>query len=105
GRLGYKVCVLEMDARPGGYIAGFDRLTYRFDSAIHWLNQCGEKGLVTQAFNFIGKDYPKAAVQKSIRTYKINEYQLTLTTDVEDFKQQLIHHFPEDRAGIIRFFN
>jgi phytoene dehydrogenase-like protein len=104
GRLGYRVCVLEMDARPGGYIAGFNRLDYRFDSAIHWLNQCGKNGLVTQAFNFIGTDYPKASIQHKIRKYHINEYQYLITTDVDAFKRQLQKDFPEDSAGIERFF-
>lgn len=103
-RLGYKVCVLEMDARPGGYIAGFNRLDYRFDSAIHWLNQCGKNGLVTQAFSFIGNDFPKASIQHKIRRYHVNEYQYLVTTDVDAFKNQLINDFPEDKKGIIRFF-
>ncbi len=104
GRLGYRVCVLEMDARPGGYIAGFNRLDYRFDSAIHWLNQCGENGLVTHAFSFIGNDFPKAHVQHHIRRYHVNEYQYLVTTDVDAFKEQLQQDFPEDRTGIERFF-
>lgn len=104
GRLGYRVCVLEMDARPGGYIAGFNRLDYRFDSAIHWLNQCGENGLVTHAFSFIGNDFPKAHVQHHIRRYHVNEYQYLVTTDVDAFKEQLQKDFPEDKTGIERFF-
>lgn len=104
GRLGYRVCVLEMDARPGGYIAGFNRLDYRFDSAIHWLNQCGKNGLVTQAFSFIGNDYPKAAIQHKIRRYHVNEYDYLVTTNVDQFKQQLQQDFPEDHNGIERFF-
>lgn len=104
GRLGYRVCILEMDARPGGYIAGFNRLDYRFDSAIHWLNQCGKNGLVTQAFSFIGNDFPKASVQHSIRRYHVNEYDYLVTTDVDAFKKQLQKNFPEDSKGIERFF-
>ena len=35
-RAGLSVCVLEMDARPGGYLAGFRRKDFRFDlSLIH----------------------------------------------------------------------
>lgn len=104
GRFGYRVCVLEMDARPGGYIAGFNRFDYRFDSAIHWLNQCGKNGLVTHAFSFIGKDFPKAGIQHKIRRYHINEYHYLVTTDVDAFKHQLQKDFPEDKQGIERFF-
>ena len=49
-RCGLSVCVLEKEPHAGGYLAGFRRKDFRFDSAIHWLNQCGEKGLVTKIF-------------------------------------------------------
>lgn len=103
-RFGYSVCVLEMDARPGGYIAGFNRLDFRFDSAIHWLNQCGESGLVTQAFKFIGHDYPKVSSQKLIKRMLINNQNFLITTDTEAYKKQLQETFPEDKKGIERFF-
>ena len=38
---GLRVCVVEAELRPGGYLAGFRRRDFRFDTAIHWLNQCG----------------------------------------------------------------
>lgn len=103
-RLGYKVCVLEMDARPGGYIAGFRRLDYRFDSAIHWLNQCGPDGLVTNAFKFIGEDYPKSKIQKRIRKYFVDDMEYLVTNNVDDFMNQLIQDFPHEEKGIRRFF-
>ena len=37
---GLSVVVLERESRPGGYLAGFHRKAFVFDSAIHWLNQC-----------------------------------------------------------------
>lgn len=103
-RFGYKVCVLEMDARPGGYIAGFRRLDYRFDSAIHWLNQCGKDGLVTHAFKAIGTDFPKAKTQRAIRRYFIDDLNYLVTTDVERFRDELIADFPHEEKGIRRFF-
>lgn len=103
-RFGYKVCVLEMDARPGGYIAGFRRLDYRFDSAIHWLNQCGPKGLVTHAFNAIGTDYPKSKTQHAIRRYFIDDVSYLVTTDVDRLRDEWIRDFPQDEKGIRRFF-
>lgn len=103
-RLGYSVCILEMDARPGGYIAGFKRLDYRFDSAIHWLNQCGPNGLITKAFQFIGTDYPKCEIQHLVRRYKLDDMDYLVTTNVDDFMNELIRDFPEDEKGIRRFF-
>lgn len=103
-RFGYSVAVLEMDARPGGYIAGFRRLDYRFDSAIHWLNQCGEKGLVTKTFQMIGHDFPKAKPQHRIRRFLGPNMDYLVTRNVDDFMNELIRKFPEDEKGIRRFF-
>ncbi|PWT71038.1 MAG: NAD(P)/FAD-dependent oxidoreductase, partial [Bacteroidetes bacterium] len=44
-KAGFTVCVLERETRLGGYLAGFRRGNFRFDTAIHWLNQCGPEGL------------------------------------------------------------
>lgn len=103
-RFGMSVCLLEMDARPGGYVAGFRRKDFRFDSAIHWLNQCGPKGYVTQVFQAIGEDFPKAAVQKNIRRYRGGDVDYLVTNTPDDFMKTLIQDFPNDEKGIRKFF-
>ncbi|MDX2359301.1 MAG: NAD(P)-binding protein [Crocinitomicaceae bacterium] len=103
-RFGMSVCLLEMDARPGGYIAGFRRKDFRFDSAIHWLNQCGEKGIVTSTFKAIGMDYPKAKSQTKIRRFFIDDMDFLVTNNPDDFKDQLIENFPHEEKGIRKFF-
>ena len=57
-KTGLKVCVLERHYLIGGYLQGFDRKEFIFDTAIHWLNQCGKEGTVSKLFNYIGEDYP-----------------------------------------------
>ncbi|MCB9168083.1 MAG: NAD(P)/FAD-dependent oxidoreductase [Flavobacteriales bacterium] len=103
-RAGMKVCVLEMDARPGGYLAGFRRKDFRFDSAIHWLNQCGPRGYVTRVFDLIGRDHPRARPQTRIRRWKGGTIDELLTNDPEVLKARLIADFPHERKGIERFF-
>ncbi len=103
-RAGLKVGVFEMDSRPGGYLAGFRRKDFRFDSAIHWLNQCGPHGLVTRVFNFIGADHPVSPIQTKIRRYVGNSYNYLLTNKPDDLKAELIVKFPHEEKGIVRFF-
>ena len=103
-RAGLSVCVLEMDARPGGYLAGFRRKDFRFDSAIHWLNQLGPNGIVTRVFEAIGNDHPTAAPQTRIKRYKGRDFDYLLTNNPDELKAQLIRDFPVDTAGIERFF-
>jgi prolycopene isomerase len=68
-KLGFSVCVLEKEPHVGGYLAGFKRKGFRFDTAIHWLNKCNEKGLVSRLFDVLGKDHPIEIPQ--IRSKKV----------------------------------
>ena len=93
-----------MDARPGGYIAGFDRKKFRFDSSIHWLNNCGPNGWVHKVFSIIGEDFPKAREQKHIRRFLSESFDYLVSNDPDQLKEQWIKEFPEDKKGILRFF-
>lgn len=103
-RAGLSCCVIEMDSRPGGYLAGFDRKQFRFDSSIHWLNNCGKDGWVGKIFNIIGDDYPIAKAQTKIKRFVSKDFDFLVTNKPDDLKNQWITEFPEDKKGIIRFF-
>lgn len=103
-KAGYSVCVLEKEPHVGGYLAGFRRKHFRFDTAIHWLNQCGEKGMAGKIFSILGKDYPIAKPQKRIRRYIGNRHDYLLTNNPEALKQQWIQEYPHEAKGIERFF-
>lgn len=103
-KAGYSVCVLEMDSRVGGYLAGFRRKDFRFDTAIHWLNQCGPGGLVHNMFRFIGDDFPKPKIQTVIRRMKGETFDYLLTANPDELKEQWIREFPHEKKGIEKFF-
>ncbi len=103
-KAGLTVCVLEKEPHPGGYLAGFRRKDFRFDTAIHWLNQCKPGGMVFTLFDVLGGDYPPAVPQKRIRRYKGEGFDYLLTNNPEELKEQWMAEFPEDRAGLERFF-
>jgi len=104
-KAGLSSCVIEMDKKVGGYLAGFDRKEFRFDSAIHWLNNCGDKGWVNKIFTIIGEDFPKAKEQQNIRRFISDGINYLVTNKPDKLKEQWIKEFPEDKKGIIRFFN
>jgi len=103
-RAGMSVAVLEMDAKPGGYLAGFQRGGYKFDSAIHWLNQCGEDGSVFRIFRGHIPGFPKARSQYRIKRLLSGSLDITLTSDPDELKDQLICMFPPEKEGIELFF-
>lgn len=103
-KAGLSVIVLEKEPHAGGYLAGFRRKEFRFDSAIHWLNQCGAKGLVTRIFQFIGDDFPHTPNMKRIHREKGKHHDFTITSSPEVLKAAWIKAYPEDKKGIEQFF-
>jgi prolycopene isomerase len=103
-KTGLGVCVVEREARPGGYLAGFDRRAFRFDTAIHWLNQCAPGGFVHKVFGHLGSDAPRAAPLHRIRRYKSDSFDFLLTSTPDDLKEDLIRAFPEDARALGRLF-
>ena len=103
-RAGLTVAVLEKEPHAGGYLAGFRRKDFRFDSAIHWLNQCGEKGIVTKVFQLIGSDRPQPKNLTRIYRNKAAKHDYVLTNNPDALKAQFIRDFPHEKAGIERFF-
>lgn len=103
-RSGYRVCVVEKEPHAGGYLAGFRRKSFLFDTAIHWLNQYGKGGLIRRVFDLIGSDYPVAVDQQRIRRYQGKEFSYLLTHKPDDLRDELIRDFPHEEAGIRRFF-
>ncbi len=103
-KAGLKVCVLERHYLIGGYLQGFERKEFTFDTAIHWLNQCGKDGTVTKVFSYIGEDFPRPIEMKTIQRHIGDHHDYFLTNNPEELREQLIRDFPEDENGINRFF-
>jgi phytoene dehydrogenase-like protein len=104
-KAGLSVCVLEKEPRVGGYLAGFRRKHFIFDTAIHWLNQYGPDGMLDKLFSAIGSDHPKAVEQQRIRRYKGENFDYLLTNQPDDLRNQLIRDYPEERKGIEKLFS
>ncbi len=103
-RAGLEVCVLEVESKPGGYLAGFKRKGFVFDTAVHWLNQCGPHGMVRRIFDSIGHDAPQTPPMNRIRRYCGDGFDYLLTDNPDDLLDALINDFPEDRDGLLDFF-
>jgi len=103
-KAGLKVCILERHYLIGGYLQGFDRKDFIFDTAIHWLNQCGKDGTVSRLFNYIGEDYPRPLEMKTIQRHIGDHHDYSLTNNPEELRLRLIADFPEDEKGINKFF-
>ena len=103
-KCGLKVAVVEKEPHAGGYLAGYQRRGYRFDTAIHWLNQCDENGFVTKIFRLIGDDYPVCKSYKNIQRYRGDTTNLLLTHNPDELKNELSRLYPGNEAGLEKFF-
>ena len=103
-RSGLHVHTVEAGLRPGGYLAGFHRDGFTFDTAIQWLNQCGPGGFCDNVFRFLGPDYPRAKPLKRLRRYVSETHDHLLTDDPTILQDRLIEEHPAERRGIERFF-
>ena len=103
-KAGFSVCVLEKEPHIGGYLAGFRREHFRFDTAIHWLNQYEREGLIGKVFSILGDDYPTAVAQTRIRRYKGETFDYLLTNNPDELRDELIAAFPNEKRGLDKFF-
>jgi prolycopene isomerase len=101
---GLKVTVFEAQGRPGGYLCGFERHGFAFDTAVQWLNQCHAEGFVTRLFRHLGDDFPRCEPLTRISRMQGEGFDYLLTTTPLDLRDRLIRDFPGDAAGIRAFF-
>lgn len=104
-RAGLEVCLLEAGSKPGGYIAGFERRGFAFDTAVHWLNQCGPRGMVRRVFDYLDSDAPTTPPKQRIRRYRGERFDYLLTSEPDDLLAELLRDFPDDRDGLRSFFS
>ena len=89
----------------GGYLAGFRRKHFVFDTAIHWLNQYGPGGILDKLFNAIGSDYPKAVEQQRIRRYKGEKFDYLLTNQPDEMTGSADTRFSGRKKGDSKTFS
>lgn len=98
---GYKVLVLEQHSLPGGYLHGFKRKNYYFDSAVYSIAGCGENGYINYLLKQLG-------IEKEINFIEYNAiYKIlspfgewTLPAGLENFKNYTISNFPHEEKNI-----
>lgn len=104
-RSGLSVLILERGDTQGGYLMGFTKKRFTFDTAIHWLNQCLPGGMVHFVFESFGTDYPKVTQQKRVKRLVGDHFDYLISNNPDELKNELRQKFPNESAGIEKFFN
>ncbi len=103
---GNKVVVFEKNNYPGGYCSTFLRKEYRFESAIHAINGCGDTGRTREILSMCGV-FKKISFLKPRDVYRIVLPGIDLRfpqQDVQSFVKILHAYFPIERTNIDNFF-
>ncbi len=103
---GKSVLVLEAHDRPGGYAHGFKRKKYHFDSGVHLISGCGEKGYC--GGQVIYKTLQALELLDEIEFISINPFSQALFPDlsiglpqgINDFVETLSEQFPTETEGL-----
>lgn len=103
-KAGLRVAVYEAQGQPGGYLCGFERQGFAFDTAIQWLNQCRADGFVHRLFRYLGDDFPTFRPLTRISRIHGSTFDYVLTATPRDLQDRLIRDFPADEKGIRAFF-
>jgi prolycopene isomerase len=101
---GLKTVLFESDTQVGGYLAGFQRSGFHFNTSIEWLNQCAPGGFVHNIFRYLGDDFPECPPMRNIRRFKSDTFDYLLSSNPGELREALIRDFPGDERGILAFF-
>ena len=104
-KAGLSTMVFESNPQIGGYLAGFQRNGFHFNTSIEWLNQCGPSGFVYNLFRHIGDGFPECPPMQNIRRFKSDSFDYLLSSNPEELREKLIRDFPGDARGIRAFFS
>ncbi len=103
-RAGLQVRVAEEQPRAGGYLQGFTRGGFTFDTSVHWLNDVGGDGFVSRLLSSVGEDWPRCRALQRIWRFKGESFDYLLTEDPEQLRRRLSADFPAEADGLARFF-
>jgi len=103
-KAGLRVSVFEAQNQPGGYLSGFERNGFHFDTAIQWLNQCHPGGFIDRLLRVLGDEIPECRPLIRISRTDGTVVDSLLTTTPLELQSRLTERFPAEEAGIRRFF-
>ncbi|HPO49052.1 MAG TPA: NAD(P)/FAD-dependent oxidoreductase [Spirochaetota bacterium] len=100
---GYRVLTIERHIIPGGYLHGFKRKGFFFDSAVYSLAGCGDNGYITFLLEKLAlRDKFEFKEYEAIYKVKLPFGEYTLPTGFDNFKGYLAGLFPAESENINR---
>ncbi len=104
---GAKVCILEAQKIPGGFLQTFSRKKYKFDTGFHYIGGTNPGKPLRKYLEYLGifknlpiQNYPKECFFE----VSAGDKKLSIPSSFSDFIQKLKVCFPQDSKGIQSFY-
>jgi phytoene desaturase len=98
-KAGKKVLLAERHHRPGGYVHGFERDDYVFDSAVHLLS--AEGGLAQGVLTLLGADDACSLIRVDpFYTAVFPDFRIEVPLGVDAYVEAHARHFPEQEGPL-----
>jgi len=109
-RAGYRVAVFDSHYVAGGCATCFHRTTaegtYLFDVGLHYIGEAGGGDWIPAVLDEVGIEQEFVPLDPD--GYDIlcfPDFQFAIPAGLDRFRDRLVEHFPEERAGIDRYFS
>lgn len=105
---GLNVLMLDKQRKPGGYATTFKRGNYVFEGSLHQMSGVGDEqnpGPILPYLKEMGIYDKVHYIHIHSQRIISGPYDMVLHTGRENFKQDLIKYFPEEKEGIEKFFD
>lgn len=97
--------MLEAEKAIGGLLNPFHRGPHRFDTGLHYVGACGERGLFRQLLEEVGVDVAMREMDpEGIERIVLPGYEVRMPRGAAAYRDRLVADFPSEREGLDRFF-
>ncbi len=104
---GLSVCVLEQHPKPGGYLHCFSRFGDRFDTGAHYVGAMDPGQPFHQLLKYAGVDPAPLFTPldpSGFDVFHFPDFSFAMPKGYAELTQRLSALFPEEKAGIVSFF-
>jgi all-trans-retinol 13,14-reductase len=101
-----RVLVLEQHFTPGGFTHGFERKgKFHWDVGLHYIGEMGEGSPYRSIFNYLTNGKLKWQQMPDLfDKFVYPDFTFAVNANVDRFKADLIQQFPQEKAGINKYF-
>jgi phytoene dehydrogenase-like protein len=106
-RSGYRVTLLEQSPRPGGLLGRFQRQGLSYSIGVHCIGAMGPGQTLRHYLEYLGvwsRIRPVEMKAEGFLQYCFPDFTFDMPGDHGRFGEALLARFPEERAGIERYF-